>query len=85
MFLWETYLTLFLLGEKSTLKVTFLLPCLGAVLCVWTGCCTCLEDTIPEAIQIRLVSSKIMVWNSFLLSRFESQISKVQLILLHSS
>lgn len=38
-------------GRKSTLKVTFPRLCLGAALCAWTGCCTCLVGTIPEAIQ----------------------------------
>lgn len=39
-------------GKKLTLRVMFLLLCQEAVPCVWTGCCTCLEDTIQEAIQI---------------------------------
>ena len=41
----------------------FLLLCQEAVPCVWTGCCTCLEDTIQEAIQIRLVCVRMVSGN----------------------
>lgn len=77
------YIQFFPSGKKSTLKVTFLLRCQEAVLCVWTGCCTCLEDTTQEATQIRSVLVRVTGQAVFFFFR-QLQISKVSPYLLLS-